>query len=235
MTDYQLRSKDSLIKYEAKRDFRVGEADGIPIQKGDIIEYSRGTMVFLDQVFRGVKNMEAAINQEWLTKLPGQKADPYTERMLSLRKKREPVLPKEAPQETMEPRQTGTGVDTLGGVETLPDDWDSLHWTKKRAYIMKISDSDLLEAMADDETDKMKKVIQKRLEILSEGHVDTPQAFDTQEQPASAGDSVRESEADTFIATNFPPASPTKGRGDKSALSSSVSGDSSLSVVFDEV
>lgn len=160
-------SKSHMRKYTVLRDFTIGQIE-VPVEVGDELLYAKGKLDLYGQEYK-VTNLEFALNAGWIELAEGEEPDPVVSRVLA---NRNSYKLQDTPKvtEALSAPQTNVaeGVDSVNGVEVLPDDWDTLHWTKKRAYIVKMTDKELLEDIKSDENDKMQQIIQKRIDDLTD-------------------------------------------------------------------
>lgn len=160
----QLSSKQSMRKYVVNRAFTIGQID-VPVEEGDVLYYTRGKLNIYGQEYK-VTNLEFALKANWISLAEGEEPDPVTERIIRGRnstEQAEKVVEVTAPAE-----ESNSPVEMVNGVETLPEGWETLHWTKKRAYLITMTDTDLLNDICADESDKIQAIIKKRLQELGE-------------------------------------------------------------------
>lgn len=232
--------------------FTVGGTD-ISLAYGEEVEYTKGTMVYYGQRFT-VNNLELAYAQGWLKLSPGEKPDPVVERIVAHKRPNQAIMTRQQPTQQAAAKQpaANSGVQTMGGIEVLPDDWDSLNWSLKRAYILKMNDRDLIESLLDTEEDaRVIKVVRSRLDNMY-SNVSQEEEYQgvslTQGTPGKAPRmDVTEvgNEQGTYTPTNFGEAAPKKGRGSSKSRpknpsevinmsDTSVSSEEELSGIFDE-
>lgn len=235
-------ARQQLRKYVVKKDFTIGKIE-IPVEVGDELLYRKGKLELYGQEYK-LNNLEVALKAGWIELAEGEEEDPVIARVIGTTRRAAPsnAFGDEEPAEVV---QENNGVETLNGVETVPDDWDDLHWTKKRAYIIKLTDTDLLEALKDGESDKMQAIIDKRVAELDQGIVaSAPGKTRVNMKNANTGTPAKKkvsnkkvSQDDGFIPTKF--GKSTKKKVDmtkESAFSTQVSAadhDTEVAKVFD--
>lgn len=183
-------------EYVATKDFYLSELN-LAINLGNSLHYKPGRLIYEQETYN-VQHIEPTIRQGWLVLADGENPDPAVQRNidrnLHTRKKHVPATAKKS-----------SKVEMVGGIETLPSDWDTLHWTKKRAYIKEMTDVELLEDMREDEQDKMKAIIDRRIEEIgkaSEAKVTVTIGGETGTPPKLAP-LPRDVAEDEFFPTDF--------------------------------
>lgn len=187
-------------KYYATREFTIGEID-LRVDKGDELLYTRGKLVIYDQEFN-VKKLEFAMNAEWLVLADGETPDPIVEKSMRAQASTTPRP------EAKVTASINEGVETVNGVETLPDDWDTLHWTKKRAYLILLNDVNLLKDIRSEESEKLQAIIDRRLEELGEQSNPVKRVSMKQTNtgtPEKSKKLAKDVAEDGFISTSFGP------------------------------
>lgn len=171
-----------LREYTAKRDFHFWDGSDpqkprftLNARRGDVFEYNQGVLVFLNRVYEleNYERFESILAHDWCELTRGEE-DPYIERMRLQKGLSKKPVKKQAEQQAPKaavpqgPAKTVRGlVELVDGVEVLPADWDTKDWSFKRAYIMQMTDEGLLGDMLYDETERVQKFIQSRLDTLS--------------------------------------------------------------------
>lgn len=173
-------NKSAMKKYIVLRDFTIGQAD-LPVRQGDELWYTKGMLEIYGQTYR-VNNLHVAYKmtkegQAWITLAEGQEPDPVMERLAG----RDSYVPRPATAKNATASRVTApqpvapvieeGVEAVNGVEVLPTNWAELHWTHKRAYVIKLRDVSLLHEIMDEESDKMKTIIKNRIQQLAEENV----------------------------------------------------------------
>ena len=167
--------------YTASREFSFADGEDITkptlnlyFSKGDVFEYARGTLIHLGRVYTNINQnrFHAVLALDWGKLDQGQEPDPVVIREKRarnlLKKESVPVAAPQNESNNSVNRQTRGLVQYVNGVEVLPSDWADYEWSMKRAYISQMTDVDLLEDMAYDEEDRIKRIIEKRVSFLKD-------------------------------------------------------------------
>lgn len=170
----QQTDDDRLRWYVATKEFNIGElstdTDQVTIAKHDKFEYCKGRLRYEGQEFLNVMSLQGGYNAGWFQLAPGETPDPSMERIkyqktqANLRGGRAPVRNAATPP-SRQP-QAAPGPVLRNDIEVLPDGWESLTWTVKRKHIMSMHDVDLLMVLLEEEDERIKMFIKKRLDEL---------------------------------------------------------------------
>ncbi len=175
-------NKSAMRKYIVMHDFTIGQAD-LPVRIGDELWYTKGMMEIYGQSYR-VNILHVAYRRSrnkpaWIELADGQEPDPVMERLAGRdvvgshvphggRSPQSQIPQQQARRPVPAAPQVEEGIDSVNGVEVLPENWAELHWTHKRAYVIKMRDVQLLQDMAEEESEKMQKIIKDRVDFLKQ-------------------------------------------------------------------
>ena len=161
-----------LRSYTAQKEFMIGELstgqNQVIINKYDPLEYARGVLMFQGQPFENVYMLQGAYADGWITLDAGQEPDPQMERAKAERRKTQKTVGNKPVAKAPVQAQAQTPQSNLrNDIDVLPDDWEALHWSKKRHHIMSMRDKDLLLFLLEEKDEKVSSFVHKRLEELS--------------------------------------------------------------------
>ena len=201
LSDFLREGEEHLRVYLVNREVHLGEVE-FNVYPGDTLEYTRGLLKYFGKRHE-MSTLETAMVRKWVTLAPGQDPDPMVEAVV--RRKQQAVgLPQTGSipsnptdqmyggvsqqgvaQSARMEYSTGAGsngAQSIGGVEVLPENWADLPWTQKRAYIVKMTDVELLEDMIDEESPKIQRIIERQIEKVNSGAL-SPATFDNIQVP----------------------------------------------------
>lgn len=210
MTKYVMT--DKLAQYTlTKTGHNQNGDDDLILHPGDELHYKRGTIVFAGEVYK--KSLEPFLKWGWAELAEGEETDFMVDRLvnkpsrgqISQNARLEYTAPQQAAPSA--PAASASGVQLVDGVETLPDNWDDLKWSNKRAYILNMFDAGLLEDLLDMETEPpVLKAIKARLADLSG---DAEESVAPPEAPAQAPPNLPAN----VVLAKAPAAAPAKRMG----------------------
>lgn len=150
--------------------------DDLVLYPGDELLYHRGTIVLGNEVYK--RPIENLVKDGWIALADDEETDEMMDRIVNKSHVNNRLAPNARIEyQTQEPAKASNGVDMMGGVEVLPDNWDKLPWSNKRAYVLNMTDIGLLEDLLDVEDEPpVLKALNKRIEELKSGDVVVPKA-----------------------------------------------------------
>lgn len=270
LADILKEGDEHLRSYIVNRETYLGQID-TNVYPGDTILYTRGLMRYFGKRY-DMNTLESAMVRKWVTLEEGQQPDPQVENVVKRKQAAMNLpqtgsLPVNLHMTSMGQSQnygdvaqnarlgytnnSAKGAQTMGGVEILPENWDSLSWTHKRTYILKMTDAELLEDMLEDEIPKLQKIMMRQIEKIRSGQLNSPATASFQDvnvplnpttPPHVAKPSMtavmEEMASETIIPTNFGEAAPKKGRVPRSTPMQMNGGivegnDSDIHIAFD--